>query len=49
MRRFRCAALAAVAVFGFASITSAADNWTGPYIGLLVAMAGAIPTRQIPA
>src|SRR6185437_16692109 len=46
MRRFHCAALAAVAVFGFASVASAADmpvkapvytpafNWTGCYVGI---------------
>jgi outer membrane immunogenic protein len=45
MRRFNCVALAAVAVFGFASVTFAADmpvkapmmapvyNWTGIYVG----------------
>ena len=39
MRRFYCAALAAIAVFGFASVASAASpppvySWTGFYFGL---------------
>jgi outer membrane immunogenic protein len=34
VRHIRCAALAVVAVFGIASVASAAGPWSGPYIGI---------------